>query len=232
MASFVSSATLARTAPFCACGFGIHVVLGLASVMNLAKHQCLTLNNHLRTWSSTTWINPEHCLRHPKTCISGAIVSPTHSLYMCTKQFRTPAILGTCCQGVGIQLQEMCPYNDNARLLGCVQGLPGTYGQVPRGEATPKQIDKNVVKFKKKPLEHVELMRRVYEGATATGNFAWTPGADFNLMAMDDMPSLMDAEDCEDSSGLPPFQLAAHSEHTADDCAVSVEQTPTAESTK
>ncbi|KAL7211963.1 hypothetical protein ACSBR2_014761 [Camellia fascicularis] len=87
-----------------------------------------------------TWINPEHCLRHPKTCISGAIVSPTHSLYMCTKQFRTPAILGTCCQGVGIQLQEMCPYNDNARLLGCVQGLPGTYGQVPRGEATPKQV--------------------------------------------------------------------------------------------
>ncbi|KAL7169043.1 hypothetical protein ACSBR2_034134 [Camellia fascicularis] len=33
-------------------------------------------------------------------------------------------------------------------------------------------IDKNAVKFKTKPLEHVELMRRVYEGATATGNFA------------------------------------------------------------
>ncbi|CAL5361285.1 unnamed protein product [Camellia sinensis] len=38
----------------------------------------------------------------------------------------------------------------------------------------------------------------------------------------------MDAEDCEDSNGLPPFQPAAHSEHTVDGCVVSVEQTPTA----
>lgn len=38
----------------------------------------------------------------------------------------------------------------------------------------------------------------------------------------------MDAEDCEDSSGLAPFRPAAHNEHRVDDCAVSVEQTPMA----
>ncbi|CAL5374919.1 unnamed protein product [Camellia sinensis] len=42
----------------------------------------------------------------------------------------------------------------------------------------------------------------------------------------------MDALDCEDNSGLPPFQPAAHSEHTIDDCAVSVKQTPMAGPTK
>lgn len=119
-----------------------------------------------------------------------------------------------------------CPtdisYNEETRLIQASDDWWAKY----------EKIDKNVVKFKKKLLEHVELMRRVYEGATATGNFAWTPRADFDPMAMDDVPSLMDAEDCEDSSGLPPFQLAAHSEHTADDCVVSVEQTPTAGSTK
>ncbi|KAI7985047.1 L10-interacting MYB domain-containing protein [Camellia lanceoleosa] len=39
-----------------------------------------------------------------------------------------------------------------------------------------EKIDKNALKFKMKPLEHMDLMRRVYEGATATGKFAWTPG--------------------------------------------------------
>ncbi|GMP72329.1 hypothetical protein CsSME_00030412 [Camellia sinensis var. sinensis] len=62
-------------------------------------------------------------------------------------------------------------------------------------------IDKNVVKFKTKLLEHAELMRRMYEGATTTGNFAWTLGADFDPVATDDIPSLMDAEDC---AGLIP----------------------------
>ncbi|KAI8000993.1 hypothetical protein LOK49_LG09G01787 [Camellia lanceoleosa] len=95
-----------------------------------------------------------------------------------------------------------------------------------------ENIDKNVVKFKTKPLEHLELMRRVYEGTTTTGNFAWTPRADFDLVATDDVPSPMNAEDYEDSSGLPPFQLATHGEHTVDDCAMSVEQTPTAGLTK
>ncbi|KAI7998368.1 Phospholipase D beta 1 [Camellia lanceoleosa] len=95
-----------------------------------------------------------------------------------------------------------------------------------------RQIDKNAVKFKTKPLEHVELMRRVYEGATTTGNFSWTLGLDFNPVATDDVPSPMDAEDYEDSSGLPPFHPTAHSEHTVDECAVSVEQTPTAGPTK
>ncbi|CAL5419483.1 unnamed protein product [Camellia sinensis] len=68
-------------------------------------------------------------------------------------------------------------------------------------------IDKNALKFKTKPLEHMELMRRVYEGATATGKFAWTPGAAFEPMATEDNPLLVDEEDCEDSSGLP---LSSH----------------------
>ncbi|CAL5334346.1 unnamed protein product [Camellia sinensis] len=93
-------------------------------------------------------------------------------------------------------------------------------------------INKNVVKFKTKPLEHVELMLRVYEGATTTGNFAWTPGADFDPVATDDVPSFMDVEDYEDSSGLPPFQPVANSEHTVEGCDASMEQTPTGRPTK
>ncbi|GMP64273.1 hypothetical protein CsSME_00025627 [Camellia sinensis var. sinensis] len=69
-----------------------------------------------------------------------------------------------------------------------------------------EKIDKNALKFKTKPLEHMELMRRMYEGATATGKFAWTPGAAFEPVATEDNPLLVDEEDCEDSSGLPPFQ--------------------------
>ncbi|CAL5387057.1 unnamed protein product [Camellia sinensis] len=98
---------------------------------------------------------------------------------------------------------------------------------IGNGPMRRQDIDKNAMKFKMKPLEHVELMLRVYEGATTTGNFAWTPGADFDLVATDDMPSFMDAEDYEDSSGLPPFQPVANSEHTVEGCDASMEQTPT-----
>ncbi|KAI8006990.1 L10-interacting MYB domain-containing protein [Camellia lanceoleosa] len=70
-------------------------------------------------------------------------------------------------------------------------------------------IDKNALKFKTKLLEHMELMRRVYEGAIATGKFAWTPGAAFEPVATEDNLLLVDKEDCEDSSGLPPFQPSA-----------------------
>ncbi|CAL5389060.1 unnamed protein product [Camellia sinensis] len=98
---------------------------------------------------------------------------------------------------------------------------------IGNGPMRRQVIDKNVVKFKTKPLEHVELMLRVYEGATTIGNFAWTPGADFDLVATDDVPSFMDVEDYVDSSGLPPFQPVANSEHTVEGCDASMEQTPT-----
>ncbi|KAI8009283.1 hypothetical protein LOK49_LG06G03449 [Camellia lanceoleosa] len=72
-----------------------------------------------------------------------------------------------------------------------------------------EKIDKNALKFKSKPFEHMDLMRRVYGGATSTGKFAWTPGAAFEPVATEDNPLLVDEEDCEDSSGLPPFQPSA-----------------------
>ncbi|CAL5420295.1 unnamed protein product [Camellia sinensis] len=75
-------------------------------------------------------------------------------------------------------------------------------------------IDKNALKFKTKPLEHMDLMRRVYDGATATGKFAWTQGAAFEPVATEDNPLLVDEEDCEDSSGLPLFQPSAQHAHT------------------
>ncbi|CAL5327225.1 unnamed protein product [Camellia sinensis] len=91
------------------------------------------------------------------------------------------------------------------------------------------QIDKNVLKFKTKPLEHMELMRKVYEGATATRKFAWTPGAAFEPVATEDNLLLVDEEDCKDSSGLPPFQPSAqrgqtvhHSSAQDEDIPVSV----------
>ncbi|KAI8015288.1 L10-interacting MYB domain-containing protein [Camellia lanceoleosa] len=49
-----------------------------------------------------------------------------------------------------------------------------------------EKVDKNAIKFKTKPLEHMDLMRRVYEGATATGKYARTPGAAFEPVATDD----------------------------------------------
>ncbi|CAL5439222.1 unnamed protein product [Camellia sinensis] len=91
------------------------------------------------------------------------------------------------------------------------------------------KIDKNVLKFKMKPLEHMELMRKVYEGATATRKFAWTPGAAFEPVATEDNPLLVDEEDSKDSSGLPPFQPSAqrgqtvpHSSAQDEDIPVSV----------
>ncbi|KAI7998600.1 hypothetical protein LOK49_LG10G00107 [Camellia lanceoleosa] len=65
-------------------------------------------------------------------------------------------------------------------------------------------VDKNAIKFKTKPLEHMDLMRRV-SGASDSGKYAWTPGAAFEPIATDNGTSPMDEEDCEDSSGLPPF---------------------------
>ncbi|GMP34180.1 hypothetical protein CsSME_00007159 [Camellia sinensis var. sinensis] len=101
------------------------------------------------------------------------------------------------------------------------------------------QIDKNALKFKTKPLEHMELMRRAYEGATATGKFAWTPGATFEPVATEDNPLLVDEEDCEDSNGLPPFQPSAqhgqtvhHSSAQEEDIPVSVHAAASAIHTK
>ncbi|CAL5384044.1 unnamed protein product [Camellia sinensis] len=37
------------------------------------------------------------------------------------------------------------------------------------------QMNNRCAKFRTKPLEHVDLMERVYSGATATGKHAWTP---------------------------------------------------------
>ncbi|CAL5334293.1 unnamed protein product [Camellia sinensis] len=78
----------------------------------------------------------------------------------------------------------------------------------------------------------MELMLRVYKGATTTGNFAWTPGVDFDPVVTDDVPSFMDAEDYEDSNGLPHFQPVANNEHTVEGCDASMEQTPTGRPTK
>ncbi|CAL5356740.1 unnamed protein product [Camellia sinensis] len=52
------------------------------------------------------------------------------------------------------------------------------------------KIDKNAIKFKTKPLEHMELMRRVYEGAMETEKYTWTPGAAFEPVATEDNPLL------------------------------------------
>ncbi|XP_028051272.1 uncharacterized protein LOC114255931 [Camellia sinensis] len=89
-----------------------------------------------------------------------------------------------------------------------------------------EKVDKNAIKFKTKPLEHMDLMRRVYEGATATGKYAWTPGAAFEPVAPDDGTSQAPDEDCEDSSGLPPFQPAVQHEHTVQHTVAQEDGTP------
>ncbi|CAL5329483.1 unnamed protein product [Camellia sinensis] len=89
-----------------------------------------------------------------------------------------------------------------------------------------EKVDKNAIKFKTKLLEHMDLMRRVYEGATATEKYAWTPGAAFEPVAPDDGTSQAPDEDCEDSSGLPPFQPAAQHEHTVQHTVAQEDGTP------
>ncbi|XP_028125691.1 uncharacterized protein LOC114322549 [Camellia sinensis] len=89
-----------------------------------------------------------------------------------------------------------------------------------------EKVDKNAIKFKTKPLEHMDLMRRVYEGATVTEKYAWTPGAAFEPVAPDDGTSPAPEEDCEDSSGLPPFQPAAQHEHTVHHTVAQEDGTP------
>ncbi|CAL5322239.1 unnamed protein product [Camellia sinensis] len=72
-----------------------------------------------------------------------------------------------------------------------------------------EKVDKNTIKFKTKPLEHMDLIQRAYEGTTSTGKYAWTPGAAFEHVAIDDGTSPIDEEDFEDNSGLPPFHSIA-----------------------
>lgn len=66
----------------------------------------------------------------------------------------------------------------------------------------------------------------MYEGATAIGKFAWTPGAAFEPVATKDNPLLVDEEDCKDNSGLPHFQPSAQHEHTVHHTCAQEEDTP------
>ncbi|CAL5324985.1 unnamed protein product [Camellia sinensis] len=85
--------------------------------------------------------------------------------------------------------------------------------------------EKNALKFKTKPLEHMELMRRVYEGATTTGKFAWTLGAAFEPVATEDNP-LLHGQTVHHSSAqeedIPVSVHAAASAIHAEDIPVSV----------
>ncbi|GMP77601.1 hypothetical protein CsSME_00033825 [Camellia sinensis var. sinensis] len=89
-----------------------------------------------------------------------------------------------------------------------------------------EKVDKNAIKFKTKPLEHMDLMRRVYEGATAIRKYTWTPGAAFEPVAPDDGTSPTPEKNCEDSSGLPPFQSATQHEHTVHNTVAQEDGTP------
>ncbi|XP_028102606.1 uncharacterized protein LOC114301841 [Camellia sinensis] len=61
-----------------------------------------------------------------------------------------------------------------------------------------KSTNKIAYKFKTKPLEHKDLMREVFTGATATGKHYWTPGEQVVDVADDESDSV-------DSPGLQPF---------------------------
>ncbi|XP_028127281.1 uncharacterized protein LOC114323801 [Camellia sinensis] len=56
--------------------------------------------------------------------------------------------------------------------------------------------------------------------------YAWTPGAAFEPVAPDDGTSQGPDEDCEDNSGLPPFQPAAQHEHTVQHTVAQEDGTP------
>ncbi|XP_028115034.1 uncharacterized protein LOC114312945 [Camellia sinensis] len=69
------------------------------------------------------------------------------------------------------------------------------------------QIDNVCCKFRTKTLDHSDLMKRVFTGATATGKNAWTPGKTRNPMELDgesDSP-----EFSSDSNDLGASEMAA-----------------------
>ena len=65
-------------------------------------------------------------------------------------------------------------------------------------------MNNRCAKFRSKPLEHVDLMERVYSGAAATGKHAWTP-----TEVQDDAAAATNAMDVDSgmgplSAGTPP----------------------------
>ncbi|KAI7986313.1 hypothetical protein LOK49_LG14G01967 [Camellia lanceoleosa] len=65
-------------------------------------------------------------------------------------------------------------------------------------------MNNRCAKFRTKPLEHVDLMERVYSGAAATGKHAWTP-----TEVQDDATPATNAMDVDSgmgplSAGTPP----------------------------
>ncbi|KAI8013764.1 hypothetical protein LOK49_LG05G00157 [Camellia lanceoleosa] len=70
-------------------------------------------------------------------------------------------------------------------------------------------MNNQCAKFKTKPLEHVDLMERVYSGAAATGKHAWTP-----TKVQDDAAAATNAMDVD--SGMGPLS-AGTSPHPGHD---------------
>ncbi|CAL5374366.1 unnamed protein product [Camellia sinensis] len=92
-------------------------------------------------------------------------------------------------------------------------------------------VDKNAIKFKMKPLEHMDLMQKVYEGATATGKYAWTPGAAFETIATDDGTSpAVQRKDTVHHSSTPEDDTLA-TVHAASS-AINADDTPTSGGSK
>ncbi|CAL5385563.1 unnamed protein product [Camellia sinensis] len=48
-----------------------------------------------------------------------------------------------------------------------------------------EKVDKECYKFRTKPLDHEELMRRVFTGVATTGKNAWTPGETRNQLEVE-----------------------------------------------
>ncbi|KAI8012957.1 hypothetical protein LOK49_LG05G00729 [Camellia lanceoleosa] len=64
--------------------------------------------------------------------------------------------------------------------------------------AKMQAMNNRCAKFRSKPLEHVDLIERVYSGATVTGKHAWTP-----TEVQDDAAAATNAMDVD--SGMGPF---------------------------
>ncbi|GMP48768.1 hypothetical protein CsSME_00016009 [Camellia sinensis var. sinensis] len=135
MASFVSSAMSACTAPFCGCGcgcgFGPCVVMISRSSRNpgRAYYQCphiVSTYVHKAVWDSdAVRLFLELVVKELEASYKGSFYTMTmHGYRAVSKAFQ----------------EHMNKFHE---------------------------IDKNALKFKMKPLEHVELMRRLYEGNTA-----------------------------------------------------------------
>ncbi|KAI7995869.1 L10-interacting MYB domain-containing protein [Camellia lanceoleosa] len=86
--------------------------------------------------------------------------------------------------------------------------------------AKMEAMNHRCAKFKTKPLEHMDLMERVYAGASATGKHAWTPSEICETDVTGDNAATPDSGMAPLSGGTPPHGVPDRVGENVMDCSL------------